>query len=97
MTYAANPSWALLVALATTLACGEAPSTAAKVAADPVEVAPERVDTPDVAPPASGPRITVDKAIHEFGSVKPSESVEHVFVLRNAGDADLKIEKVKKT
>jgi len=97
MTYAANPSWALLVALATTLACGETPSTTAKVATDPIEVPPERAEPPDVAKLASGPKITVDKAVHDFGSIKATESVEHVFVLRNAGDADLKIEKVKKT
>lgn len=43
------------------------------------------------------PRITSDAAVHDFGAIKPTDSVEHVFGIRNAGSADLKLERVQPT
>lgn len=38
---------------------------------------------------ADGPAITVDGAVHDFGTVARGEQPEHVFVLRNTGSRDL--------
>ena len=46
---------------------------------------------------ATGPKIAADEAVFDFGSVAPSGKVEHVFTIRNVGDADLHIDHVKKT
>ena len=43
------------------------------------------------------PVITSAQAVFEFGSIHPGEVVEHVFKVKNAGDADLHIERVQKT
>lgn len=43
------------------------------------------------------PKITSDTAVHDFGAIKPTDTVEHVFGIRNAGSADLKIERVQPT
>jgi hypothetical protein len=43
------------------------------------------------------PKIAADQAIHDFGGIKASDTVEHVFTIRNEGTADLKIERVQRT
>jgi hypothetical protein len=43
------------------------------------------------------PKIAADEPVFEFGSIKPTDKVEHVFKIRNAGTADLKIERVQRT
>lgn len=43
------------------------------------------------------PKIAADEAVFEFGAIKPTGKIEHVFKIRNAGTADLKIERVQKT
>jgi hypothetical protein len=56
----------------------------------------------EVAEPAAstsvaGPKITCADAVHEFGAISPNTSVEHVFTIKNEGNADLKIERIQKT
>lgn len=43
----------------------------------------------------AAPRILVERPIHEFGTVEQGTPVDHVFAVRNAGDAPLRIEHVK--
>ena len=79
----------LLVAVALTLACrGEAP---------PAENGVVESGAPVVAAKEGAPKIAADEAVYEFGAIGAADSVEHVFKIRNTGDADLKIERVQKT
>lgn len=88
---------ALLVA-AVTLACGADPVPApTKVSASPAKDGAAAVDKDDAVAPGGAPKITSDAAVHDFGAIKATDSVEHVFKIRNAGDADLKIERVQRT
>jgi len=43
------------------------------------------------------PRVTVDAAVHDFGTVEQGTVVEHVFRLKNAGKAALRVDHVKGT
>jgi hypothetical protein len=50
-------------------------------------------DAPPASPsPAAGPRIVVEPASFDFGTVKPGGVVQREFVLRNIGRADLVID-----
>ena len=90
MTSAAKPSSALLVAVALTLACrGDQPGAPAEIDSAAAENAAVVKD--------GAPKIAADEPVFEFGAIKPTDSVEHVFKIRNAGDADLKVERVQKT
>jgi uncharacterized protein DUF1573 len=83
-------SSALLFALALTLACrGDQPPA-------PTEIDPAPAEDAAIAKNAT-PKITADEPVYDFGAIKATESVEHVFKIRNAGDADLKVERVQKT
>ena len=86
----AKPSSALLFAAALVLACGGDKANApTEIESAPAEnAALEKVGTP---------KITADEAVHDFGAIKATDSVEHVFKIRNAGDAELKVERVQKT
>jgi hypothetical protein len=42
----------------------------------------------------AGPVAVVDEPVYEFESVPDGVKVSHVFVIKNAGDADLLIENV---
>lgn len=104
MNSAAKLSSALLVAAALSLACGADPHPAPVevVASEPVAVSPaqdggNQVAAGGGAAQAGAPKITADEAVHDFGAIKATDSVEHVFKVRNAGDADLKIERVERT
>ena len=41
------------------------------------------------------PRLAIDEAVHDFGTVERGVRVAHTFVLRNGGDMPLRIEHVK--
>ena len=90
---------ALLVATALTLACSSEP------APSPTKAATQRAErgagplseAPAATNPSGAPQITVDEPVHDFGGIKASDTAEHVFKIRNTGDADLKIERVEKT
>jgi hypothetical protein len=89
-TPAAEPSSALLIAVALALACrADQPGA-------PTEVDPSPAESAVIAK-AGAPKITADEAVYEFGAIEATDSVEHVFKLRNVGDADLKVERVQKT
>lgn len=67
-----------------------------------VEAAEETVPAPSQPPaqvqePEGTPRITFDKAEHDFGVLGAKETVKHTFKFRNEGDALLVIDKVKAT
>lgn len=83
MTPAVTSSSALLIALALTLACG----------ADQPDAPAENA----VIAKVGAPKIAADEAVYDFGAIKATDSVEHVFKIRNVGDADLKVERVQKT
>jgi hypothetical protein len=89
MTTAAKLSSALLFAAALMLACG----------GDQPPAPTEIIEAPPAAAIAKdgAPQITADEAVYDFGAIKATDSVEHVFKIRNAGDADLKVERVQKT
>ena len=92
MSVAAKLSSALLCAAALTLACGGDEPAA------PPEVVPAPVETAEAEIAKAGtPKITADEAVYDFGAITVTDTVEHVFVIRNAGDADLKVERVQKT
>lgn len=97
MTELARPSAvllapALLLAAALTLACGGATPAA------PVETAATPAESGEVVPATSGvPKIVADEATFDFGAIGSTAAVEHVFKLRNVGDAELKVERVQKT
>jgi PBP1b-binding outer membrane lipoprotein LpoB len=57
------------------------------VAAEPVAAEPE----------AGVPKIAAAEAVFDVGSIKPTDKIEHVFKIANAGTADLKIERVQRT
>lgn len=77
-------------ALALVLACGGDKANA------PTEIDPAQTENTAVEQ-GGAPKITSDEAVYEFGAIKPTDTVEHVFKIRNAGDADLKVERVQKT
>lgn len=101
MTRAAKLIPALLVpaTLSLALACGgEAPApTKVEVSQDPAEVSEPQASEPQAVAKVGVPKITSDAAVHEFGAIKATDSIEHVFTIRNAGTADLKIERVQRT
>ena len=103
MTRAAKLITALLVAAPLSLACGanEAPAptkvVTPEVDASASEPAPSAQPVAQSVAQPAAPKITADAAVYEFGGIKPSDSVDHVFKIRNAGTADLKIERVQRT
>ena len=85
----------LLVVVPLAIACGnnESPPPSKVAVSDDQPAASE----PATVVPDGVPRITSDAAVHDFGAIKATDSVEHVFGIRNAGSADLKIERVQPT
>lgn len=65
----------------------------------PTPVEDQAASEPAVAaePEAGVPKIAADEAVFDFGAINPTSKVEHVFKIKNAGTADLKIERVQKT
>lgn len=81
----------LTLALTFTLACrGE------QAPAESREQAPEDGAVAEVAKSGT-PKIAADEPVYDFGAIQAKDSVEHVFKIRNVGDADLKVERVEKT
>ena len=90
MTPCAKPFSALLIAAALVLACR------GDQAGAPTEIEPEPAENAAVEKDGA-PKITADEAVYDFGAIKATDSVEHVFTIRNVGNADLKVERVQKT
>jgi len=77
------------------LACSrEQPSPTPSQAADE-----QQGDEPAAAPEGAEaqPKIAVDEPEHTFGKIGPKQTAEHVFTIKNVGDADLVIDRVQKT
>jgi uncharacterized protein DUF1573 len=53
-----------------------------------------RADAPAASPSPAAPRIVVEPASFDFGTIKPGGVVQREFVLRNIGRADLVIEEI---
>lgn len=102
MTRAATLLATLLVGAPFFVACGgnePSPPAAATLdagapAAAAVDAAP--IDAGAVAQ-SGAPKIGSAAAVHDFGAIKATDSIEHVFTINNAGTADLKIERVQRT
>jgi hypothetical protein len=90
MPPSAKPSSALLIAAALVLACR------GDQAGAPTEIDPALAENAALEKEGA-PKITADEAVYDFGAIKATDVVEHVFEIRNAGDADLKVERVQKT
>ncbi len=92
----AKLSTALLTAAVLSLAC-RGDSAPTKVAEAVAESDTEVAAKGEAVAQDGAPRIAADEAVYAFGAIGISDTVEHVFKIRNAGDADLKIERVQKT
>jgi hypothetical protein len=63
---------------------------------DPVSLAPETpAAAPDLSPKTGGPNIVSPEPVFDFGTRDNDGQVQHEFVIRNTGDAPLKIDNVK--
>ena len=51
----------------------------------------EKADNTDT----KAPKLEAVQTTHNFGSVKQGEKIEHIFKIKNAGDAELKIERAR--
>ena len=92
MIFRANFLLALSVVALTLGACKSDPP--------PPAAADEPASEPAVAaePEAEGaPKIAADEPVFDFGAIKPTDKVDHVFKIKNAGTADLKIINVQRT
>jgi hypothetical protein len=63
----------------------------------PAEAEPASESAVAAEPDAGVPKIASDEPIFNFGAIKPTDKVEHVFKIKNAGTGDLKIDRVQKT
>lgn len=50
---------------------------------------------PQAAPSAQGPRIVCDEPLYDFGTADSQSTIEHTFIIRNAGDTTLEISNVR--
>lgn len=98
MTKLAKSPCALLLAASSlflALACAAEPATP-----EVVEQAQPDATTStqaDAEPEPGVPKIASDEATFDFGAIKPVDSIEHIFKVKNEGSADLHIERVQKT
>ena len=56
-----------------------------------VSSVPASKDTNAVNPPTGRPRIVFPETSYDFGTITQGSNVSHTFVVRNAGDAPLKL------
>ena len=98
MTKSAKLLCALLLAPSfMVLACTSQPAAPAPVAeAQPQAEATTSAET-GAALEQGAPKIASDEATFNFGAIKPVDSIEHIFKIKNVGTADLHIERVQKT
>lgn len=99
MPSAASSSASLLLSLAlASVACSPAPAPTSEetAAGEPEAAAQVEAETPAPAK-TGGPSIASPNDTFEFGSLRPGETVTHVFTIENHGDADLHIDGVRRT
>jgi predicted small lipoprotein YifL len=89
---AALVSWALA-------ACGtkEPPLEVQEEAVAQAQLEAETGASAEVEAEVGIPRIAADEPVHDFGAIKATDSVEHVFKVKNVGTGDLKLERVQRT
>lgn len=80
--------------LATTIVVG---CNSAPPGPTPAEGEPASEPAVAAEPEAGVPKIAADEPVFNFGAIKPTDKIDHVFKIKNAGTADLKIERVQKT
>lgn len=85
----------LVLPLALASACSAEPPPVSQDAPNAREAEPATTE-PAVAL-AGQPKIGSPEATFEFGTLRPHEQVTHVFTIENQGDADLHIERVRRT
>ncbi len=61
----------------------------------PLAAAPAAEGDGGEGSPTPRPKVRVRERAYQFGEVKEGTTVSHVFVLENAGDAELLIQRVK--
>lgn len=91
-----RPALRCLLLCTTLLALGACQEPAAQPGATRGQEPAAEPGAAEAEAEAGAPKIAAD-AKHDFGFIKASETVEHVFEIRNEGTADLKIENVRKT
>jgi hypothetical protein len=88
----------LLASSVLALACTAEPTAPEPIAdAEPAEADATTSAEPSVELEQGAPKIASDEAIYDFGAIKPVDSIEHIFKIKNEGSADLHIERVQKT
>jgi len=67
----------------------------AKTKESPAQEAPAKDQAPKEKPSGPQPKLVIEATEHQFGEVTPGTPLEFSFEIKNAGDADLQILKVK--
>ena len=86
----------LFTAVFLTVLAGAGLGYATAVAEFGIETRIPQFDQPIVRPPKA-PRVYVDETVHDFGSMYLNHEDQHVFIVRNTGNAVLELEKGKKS
>jgi hypothetical protein len=97
MMHAARLSGAAALLSWLLVACGTKSAPAAVPEGSANEDRTEAVAQEGPRARAGTPKIAADQPSHDFGAVKATDSLEHVFQIENVGTADLKIERVQRT
>jgi hypothetical protein len=97
MMHAAKLSGAAAFVFWLLVACGakSAPVPVPEVSASEAETGALAEAEPQAQ--AGTPKIAADEPSHDFGAIKATDSLEHVFKIKNVGTADLKLERVQRT
>jgi len=71
----------------------ESPKTSASTLVEQpqAEVPAEKLDTAGSKPIAGAPQISFPEMAHDFGTITQGSKVSHKFVVRNIGDAPLRL------
>jgi hypothetical protein len=88
---------ALSILATTTLMVGGCNAAPAPTETGPAEAEPASDPAVAAEPETGAPKIAADEPVFNFGAIKPTEKIDHVFKIKNVGTADLKIERVQKT
>ena len=79
------------MAVATLVACTQ-PAPAPQPQAEA-----EKSEPSETGEAEGAPKIAAEEPVFEFGAIKATDKVEHVFTIKNEGTADLKIDRVQRT
>jgi hypothetical protein len=79
------------------IGCNSAPPAPTPVENEAAEAEAAEAEAVAAEPETGLPKIAADEPVFDFGAIKPTDKVDHVFKIKNAGTADLKIERVQRT